>query len=195
MESSGRMFFGILVAVVAAAVAILVIFLRATRSRKAASEASSQDPVAAPSAAPPPSAPPPAAPAPRPEAAPAPARSAPEPLQQVLLEFEGMILGAIPPFGTVTFADGVVRYEAHSRIVAATAGGLLGNDGGSTMQSMGSMEIGEFVVEFPLEGAAISDEPDGDGVRLVSAGRSGRLAAVRGDHGRIRDALRSAMGS
>ncbi len=201
MENSSGMAFGILAAVMAAGVAVVVIVVvvaRATRRRKGPSAGAGGEDAATPASAPRPapaasaSATPQAPPAAPPAVGPMPRKAPPAPLEQVMLEVEGMLLGAIPPFGTLTFDDGVARFSAHSRIVAATASGLLGNDGGSTMQSMGSMEIGDFVVEFPLDGATVSDEPDGGGLRVVSAGRSGRLAAVRSDHGRIRDALSAA---
>ncbi len=138
----------------------------------------------------------PATEAPRP-ASPAPAPTAPAPperLERLLVEVDGMILGAVPPYGMVEFDGTHAHFVAQTRIVAAAGDGVLGGDASSTMQSLGSMEMGQFTCDLELDGATIEMEPDGEGVRVVSGGRSARFAAVAGDHARVASALRKAAG-
>lgn len=111
-------------------------------------------------------------------------------LERLLVEVDGMILGAVPPYGVIQFVGTMAHFTAQTRIVAAAGDGVLGGDASSTMQSLGSMEMGEFTCDLDLAGASIEMEPGGEGVRVVSGDRSARFAAVAGDHGRIASALR-----
>ena len=118
-----------------------------------------------------------------------------ERIERLLVEVDGMILGAVPPYGVIDFDGTIAHFTAQTRIVAAAGDGVLGGDASSTMQSLGSMEMGEFTCDLDLAGASIAMEPGGEGVRVISAGRSARFAAVAGDHGRVALALNRVAGN
>lgn len=148
-----------IVAVGAAALAIAVAVGLLVMRKKAAS-AAADDPAQA--AAPPVTAsaptraaaipPAPAAPAPAPVARPpvtvppVQEATAPAVLDKVSCTFNSAVHGAMPPFGKLSSADGVVLFEATSRVV--TKAGGLGEDGSSTLQSLGAIEMGRFRFEI-----------------------------------------------
>ncbi len=90
----------------------------------------------------------PPAPAVRPPVAVPPVQEATAPavLDKVSCTFNSAVHGAMPPFGRLSSADGVVLFEATSRVV--TKAGGLGEDGSSTLQSLGAIEMGRFRFEI-----------------------------------------------
>lgn len=110
-------------------------------------------------------------------AAPAAAASASGRVEHVMLETEGAAYGAVPPYGTIERTATGLTFTAQTRIVSASGVDLFSGEGSSTMQSMGSMEMGEFAFAIPLEGAtATADEggldldADGQRYRLIGLG-------------------------
>lgn len=97
----------------------------------------------------------------RPVSAPAPIAAAAKPapavgelpavLDKVSCTFNTALHGAMPPFGKLSFSGGVVLFEASSRVV--TKAGGLGEDGSSTLQSLGAIEMGKF--RFEIEAATV----------------------------------------
>lgn len=171
-----------IVAVVAVAAGALGWTLLRSRGSAAPSDAPAV--VEAPTAA--------AAP-PRPEP---PARAAP--IGRVMLERKGLVLGAVPPYGTLEIdSEGRARFAAATKIVGATASSLLGGDGGSTMQSLGTMEMGAFEERFSVRGADVRMDEAGHGVWVEGGdvGEPCRLAAVVGSHEALRAALAAAAQS
>lgn len=57
--------------------------------------------------------------------------------------------GAMPPFGLLRASEQGLVFEASSRVMAASTAGLASGDGASTMQSVGSVEMGQFRFEVP----------------------------------------------
>ncbi|MBM4342341.1 MAG: hypothetical protein FJ100_03065 [Deltaproteobacteria bacterium] len=141
-----------IVAAVAVALAIAVA-VGLVAMRKKAPAAQPPDP--APASARPPVSPGPAA-SPVAAAPAAPAKpitvppvqeaSAPAELDKVSCTYNSAVHGAMPPFGKLSCADGVVVFEATSRVV--TKAGGLGEDGSSTLQSLGAIEMGRFRFEI-----------------------------------------------
>ncbi|MSQ81379.1 MAG: hypothetical protein EXR77_00440 [Myxococcales bacterium] len=72
-------------------------------------------------------------------------------LDKVSCTFNTALHGAMPPFGKLSFSGGVVLFEASSRVV--TKAGGLGEDGSSTLQSLGAIEMGKF--RFEIEAATV----------------------------------------
>ena len=111
----------------------------------------------------------PAAPAP-PAAAPADS-SAPSPdLTGVSCAADGAVHGALPPFGRLAFAEETLAYEAGTRVVAKD-GGLDSGDGASTMQSLGTIERGNYrytIARADLESVDVA----GHRVTVNAGGRS-----------------------
>ncbi len=145
-----------IMAAVAVALAIAVA-IGVVAMRKKASAEPARDPAPAPAPAPaaapvvsrPPSgpAPVPAAPTARPAVVPiVPAVTPATVLDKVSCTFNSAVHGAMPPFGKLSCADGVVLFEASSRVV--TKAGGLGEDGSSTLQSLGAIEMGRFRFEI-----------------------------------------------
>lgn len=52
--------------------------------------------------------------------------------------------GAMPPFGRLRAIDTGLVFEASSRVMAATNAGFDSGDSASTMQSLGSVEMGQY---------------------------------------------------
>ncbi|MBI5610215.1 MAG: hypothetical protein HY902_15165 [Deltaproteobacteria bacterium] len=59
----------------------------------------------------------------------------------------GAVHGAMPPFGKLSMDGDVLIFEATSRVVTKT--GALADDGSATLQSLGSVEMGQFRFEWP----------------------------------------------
>ena len=57
--------------------------------------------------------------------------------------------GAMPPFGKLLATPAGLVFEAGSRVVSAAGDHLDDSDGATTMQSLGSMEMGAFRFEIP----------------------------------------------
>lgn len=57
--------------------------------------------------------------------------------------------GAMPPFGTLSFAGGILVFEATSRVV--TKASAVGSDGSATLQSLGAVERGSYRFEIPID--------------------------------------------
>lgn len=133
------------------------------------------------------------APVPAPEAEPTAAAPAPatktDAFERVTLEQDGTVYGAVPPFGVFTREGDIAVFTAKSRVVAADNAGIATGDGASTIQSLGSMEFGEFRHTFtPAQVAALDTgdntpesalliSDDEHTFRLVGlGGRGGELA-------------------
>ncbi len=86
-----------------------------------------------------PAGPPPTMPAPQ---------ALPAVLEKVSCTFNSAVHGAMPPFGTLSCEGGIVVYQATSRVV--TKAGGLGEDGSSTLQSLGAIEMGKFRFEIAV---------------------------------------------
>lgn len=57
--------------------------------------------------------------------------------------------GAMPPFGRLRTSEQGLVFEASSRVLAASTAGFASGDGASTMQSLGSVEMGQFRFDVP----------------------------------------------
>lgn len=88
---------------------------------------------------------PPAAAVPAPPAAPAPSG----PYERVSCTFGNGVHGAMPPFGKLSNVNGVLVFEAASRVV--TKASALGSDGSATLQSLGAVERGAYRFDIPLD--------------------------------------------
>lgn len=161
----------IVAAVIAVAVAVIVVTLR----KKAAEPTAEPQPAPRPSApAANPAAPAPPRPAPAPNSPPAARPPAPSPqaapasgppaavLDKVACTFNSAVHGAMPPFGKLSFAGNSVIFEAVSRVV--TKAGGLGDDGSSTLQSLGAIEMGKYRFEI---GASTIQRIDFNNTRAV----------------------------
>lgn len=128
-------------------------------------------PLGGPAAAPTP------APSPAPTVPPPAATAAPTGrIEHVMLETGGSVYGAVPPYGNLTLEGDVLRYEATTSIVSASGSVLFSGEGSSTLQSMGSMEMGNFVFTVPTRGSSAS-EADG-GVDVVADGETYRFVGL-----------------
>ena len=105
------------------------------------------------------------------------------PFERVTLEVQGTVYGAVPPFGQFDdAADGVV-FTAQSRVVAADDGGMATGDGASTIQSLGTMEFGEFRYTFTADDVKALDVGDGEpetALHLNHDGKTHRLVGLGG---------------
>jgi hypothetical protein len=105
-----------------------------------------------------------------------PAASGDAELKMVSCEVDGKLHGAMPPFGKLTCDGQMLTFDAVSRVVALS-GALASGDGASTMQSMGSIEMGKFRYELPLgEVAAVAY----DGTRQAQLTCGGKTYAFEG---------------
>ncbi len=57
--------------------------------------------------------------------------------------------GAMPPFGKLRLTPDGLLFEATSRVTSKAGDALDSSDGATTMQSLGSMEMGQFRFEIP----------------------------------------------
>jgi len=73
---------------------------------------------------------------------------APLTLDRVSCLTNGAMHGAMPPFGRLSCDNGVISFEATSRVVSKAGG--LGDDGSSTLQSLGAIEMGRYRFEIPV---------------------------------------------
>lgn len=71
------------------------------------------------------------------------------PYERVSCSTANGVHGAMPPFGTLTCAGGVLVFEATSRVV--TKASAVGGDGSATLQSLGAVERGTYRFEIPLD--------------------------------------------
>jgi len=108
----------------------------------------------------------------------------PDAFERVSCNLAGAVHGAMPPFGKLTMAGDVLIFEATSRVVTKT--GALADDGSATLQSLGSVEMGQFRFDWPL--AAITSLEfhsqtatlQHDGHTYQIEGLGGHGAALRG---------------
>lgn len=84
--------------------------------------------------------------APAPAPAPAPVVNVPESLDKISCKHGVAVLGAMPPFGILRCVDSTLIYEAKSRVV--TKASAPGDDGSSTLQSLGAVEMGNYRLEI-----------------------------------------------
>lgn len=68
---------------------------------------------------------------------------APE-LKMVSCTVDNGVHGAMPPFGRLRAIDTGLVFEATSRVMAATGEGFATGEGATTMQSVGSVEMGKY---------------------------------------------------
>ncbi len=72
-------------------------------------------------------------------------KSAPAPeLKMVSCTVGHGVHGAMPPFGRLQSSEQGLVFEASSRVMAASNAGFAMGDDASTMQSVGSVEMGQF---------------------------------------------------
>ncbi len=105
------------------------------------------------------------------------------PFERVTLELQGTVYGAVPPFGQFDKTDDGVVFTAQSRVVAADDGGMATGDGASTIQSLGTMEFGEFRYAFTAEEVGALDTGDGEpetALHLNHDGKAHRLVGLGG---------------
>ncbi len=57
--------------------------------------------------------------------------------------------GAMPPFGKLHLTESGLTFEATSRVTSKAGDALDSSDGATTMQSLGSMEMGQYRFEIP----------------------------------------------
>lgn len=133
---------GAVIAIVVAVLVAIAVFVAVKLSKKG--PAASAVPQAAPAVAPA------AAPAVAPAHAPSAASAAPVgPYERVSCTFGNGVHGAMPPFGKLSNLNGVLVFEAVSRVV--TKASALGSDGSATLQSLGAVERGQYRFEIPLD--------------------------------------------
>lgn len=96
-----------------------------------------------------PSAPASSAAAPAAPAAPAVPAAPIGPYERVSCTHGNGVHGAMPPFGKLSNVNGVLVFEAVTRVV--TKASALGSDGSATLQSLGAVERGAYRFDIPLE--------------------------------------------
>ncbi len=69
--------------------------------------------------------------------------------QRVSCSTQNGVHGAMPPFGTLSCTDGVLVFEATSRVV--TKASAVGGDGSATLQSLGAVERGNYRFEITMD--------------------------------------------
>jgi hypothetical protein len=118
--------------------------------------------------------------------APAPQAAASATVERVMIDVDGAVFGAVPPFGKLWREGDALVFEAQTRIVSATGSGIFDGDGSSTMQSMGTMETGSYRFELPCGAdASTTCRADDDSFVLDVDGKTHRITPV----GATRDAL------
>ncbi len=104
-------------------------------------------------------------------------------LDRITLEIKGMVYGAVPPFGRLEVQDGVVTFTAQSRVVGADDGGIATGDAASTIQSLGTMEFGEFSHTYDPTKVTELDVGDGEpetALQLTVDGDTHRMVGLGG---------------
>lgn len=100
--------------------------------------------------------------------------------------------GAMPPFGRLRAIETGIVFEASSRVMAATAAGFDSGDGASTMQSLGSVEMGQYrfdvlraeVQELSAAGPRVTVRTSGETYIFEGVGPTARqLQPWLRDHG------------
>jgi hypothetical protein len=100
--------------------------------------------------------------------------------------------GAMPPFGRLRSSDQGLVFEASSRVMAASTAGFASGDGASTMQSVGSVEMGQFRFDVPradiqgidIEGPKVVIRTSAETFSFEGIGSSGKqLLPWLRDHG------------
>ena len=81
------------------------------------------------------------------------------PYERVSCSTANGVHGAMPPFGTLSCAGGVLVFEATSRVV--TKASAVGSDGSATLQSLGAVERGTYRFEIPLDTVQRADMKGG----------------------------------
>jgi hypothetical protein len=123
----------------------------------------------------------------------APAAAKPDVVERIMLDADGAVFGAVPPFGSLRIEDDNLVFTAVSRIVSATGSGLFDGDGSSTMQSMGSMESGDYRYEIPLRDDGDTNcKLDDDAVVIVVGGKAHRFIPLGGGKATLHAFLRNA---
>ena len=72
-----------------------------------------------------------------------------EDLKMICCQVHGAMHGAMPPFGKLLVTATGLLFEASSRVISKAGDALDSSDGATTMQSLGSMEMGQFSFEIP----------------------------------------------
>lgn len=70
-------------------------------------------------------------------------------LRMVCCQVRGAMHGAMPPFGKLSTTPTGLVFEANSRVISAAGDAIDSSDGATTMQSLGTMEMGQFRFEIP----------------------------------------------
>jgi hypothetical protein len=69
-------------------------------------------------------------------------------LKMVCCQVGGAMHGAMPPFGKLHVTPTGLLFEATSRVISKAGDALDSSDGATTMQSLGSMEMGQYRFEI-----------------------------------------------
>ena len=77
--------------------------------------------------------------------------NAAEDLKMICCQVQGAMHGAMPPFGKLHVTPTGLLFEATSRVISKAGDALDSSDGATTMQSLGSMEMGQYRFEIPRE--------------------------------------------
>lgn len=104
----------------------------------------------------------------------------------ICCQVHGSMHGAMPPFGKLFATPAGLVFEATSRVISAAGGGLDDSDGATTMQSLGTMEMGTFRFEIPrdatqkvvFQGARATLSVDGTEYVLEGLGPAGKTLAL-----------------
>ncbi len=75
--------------------------------------------------------------------------NAAEDLKMICCQIHGAVHGAMPPFGKLHVTPTGLLFEATSRVISKAGDALDSSDGATTMQSLGSMEMGQYRFEIP----------------------------------------------
>jgi hypothetical protein len=75
--------------------------------------------------------------------------NAAEDLKMICCQVGGAMHGAMPPFGKLHLTDTGLLFEATSRVISKAGDALDSSDGATTMQSLGSMEMGQYRFVIP----------------------------------------------
>jgi len=109
-------------------------------------------------------------------------------LKAVSCETAGAVHGAMPPFGSLRVDGDTLRYQAGTRLVAMAGGGLASGDGASTMQSLGSVERGDY--QFAIARAEIRSVTLAGSSATVEAGTTFRFEGLGASGGQLAPWLR-----
>jgi hypothetical protein len=105
---------------------------------------------------------------------------------RVSCTLSGAVHGAMPPFGKLTLAEGALCFDASSRVVTKT--GALADDGSATVQSLGSVEMGQFHFEWPLS-AITGTEFKSHTVTIHCDGQAYQIEGLGGHGAALKDWL------